>query len=68
MTCVENELKLRSRKSTLRNAHAHISTARDVWSAILQKIMHSRFFTRIVSILNSNWLQHAHNVREVYES
>ena len=36
-TRLENKSILRSRKSTLRDAHARISTAQDVRSAIVQK-------------------------------
>ena len=34
---LENKSTLRSRKSTLRDAHARVSTARHVRSAIVQK-------------------------------
>ena len=37
ITRLENESTLRSRKSTLRDAHARVGTARDVRSAIVQK-------------------------------
>ena len=37
MTRLENKSTLLSRKSTLHDAHARVSTARDVWSAIVQK-------------------------------
>ena len=37
ITHVENKSTLRSRKSTLHDAHARISTARSVRSAIAQK-------------------------------
>ena len=37
ITRLENKSTLRSRKSTLRDAHARVSTARDVQSAIVQK-------------------------------
>ena len=37
ITRLENKSTLRSRKSTLRDAHARVSTARDVRSAIVQK-------------------------------
>ena len=36
-TRLENKSTLRSRKSTLRNAHARVNTAQDVRSAIVQK-------------------------------
>ena len=36
-TRLENKSTLRSRKSTLRDTHAHVSTARHVRSAIVQK-------------------------------
>ena len=36
-TRLENKSTLRSRKSTLRDAHARVSTARDVRSAIVQR-------------------------------
>ena len=36
-TRLENKSTLRSRKSTLCDAHARVSTARHVWSAIVQK-------------------------------
>ena len=31
------------------------------------KIMHARYFSRILSIVNSDWLQHGRSVRGVYE-
>ena len=34
---IENESTLRLYKSTLRNAHAHVSNARDIVKAIVQK-------------------------------
>ena len=37
ITRLENESTLRSRKSTLPDAHARVSTARDFRSAIVQK-------------------------------
>ena len=37
ITRLENKSTLRSRKSTLRDAHTRVSTARDVRSAIVQK-------------------------------
>ena len=37
ITHLENKSTLRSPKSTLRDAHASVSTARDVRSAIVQK-------------------------------
>ena len=37
ITHLENKSTLRSHKSTLRDAHACVSTARDVRSAIVQK-------------------------------
>ena len=37
ITRLENKSTLRSRKSTLRDAHARVSTVRDVRSAIVQK-------------------------------
>ena len=37
ITCLENKSTLRSRKSSQRDAHVRISTARDVWSTIVQK-------------------------------
>ena len=37
ITRLENKSTIRSRKSTLSDAHARVSTARDVRSAIVQK-------------------------------
>ena len=37
ITRLENKSTLRSRKSTQRDAHARVSTARDVRSAVVQK-------------------------------
>ena len=37
ITRLENKSTLRLRKSTLRDAYARVSTARNVWSAIVQK-------------------------------
>ena len=36
-TRLENKSTLHSRKSTLRDAHAHVSTARHIRSVIVQK-------------------------------
>ena len=41
---VANESTLRSREPTLCNTHAHVSTARGVWSAIVKKIVHTHYF------------------------
>ena len=66
ITRLENESTLRSRKSTLRDAHARISTAQDV-GVQLYKNNARALLLRILSILNLDWLQHARSVRGVYE-
>ena len=76
-TCVVNE-------STLNNASPHVSTARGIWTAQgvwssaecnlklrgvqLYKNNACMLLSRILSIINSDWLQHVHSVRAVYES
>ena len=60
-------LTLREREK--RDAHARISTARYVRSAIVHKIIFtgSGGLSRILSILKLDCLQHARSVRGVYE-
>ena len=70
ITRLENKPMLSSSKSTLRDAHARVSTARDVRSVIVQKKKKKiarALLSRILSILNFDWLQHARTVRGVYE-
>ena len=67
ITRLENKSTLRSRKSTLRDAHARVSTAWDVRSAVVQNNARA-LLSRILSILNLDWLQHARSVCGVYES
>ena len=61
-TRVANEL-------TLRDAYAHVSTARVVQSyaeCICTKNNTHRLLSRIFNIINSNWLQHARTARVGY--
>ena len=67
ITRLENKSTLRSRKSTLRDAHVRDSTARNIRSAIYKNNARA-LLSRILSILNLDWLQHARSVRGVYES
>ena len=70
ITRLENKLTLRLRKSTLRDvdAHARVSTARDVRSAILLYKNNARaLLSRILSVLNLDWLLYARSVRRWYE-
>ena len=54
------------RKSTLRDAHARVSTARDVRMQLYKNNARA-LLSRILSVLNLDWLQHAQSVRGVYE-
>ena len=63
ITRLENKSTLRSRKSTLRDAHARVSTAQ----VQLYKNNARALLSRILSILNFDLLQHARSVRGVYE-
>ena len=66
ITRLENKSTLRSRKSTLCDAHARVSTVRDVRSAFVQKKARA-LLSHILSILNLDWLQHACSLHGVYE-
>ena len=60
-TCESNESTLPPRESTL--CDAHTSTERDAQSALYQNNAHAL----LLSILNSDWLQHERTVCGVYE-
>ena len=63
ITCLQNESTLRVRECTLRDAHARVK----VFRVQLYKNNARALLSRILSILNSDWLQHVRSVRGVYE-
>ena len=66
ITRSENKSTLRSRKSTLCDAYARVSTAQ-MFGVQLYKNNARAILSRILSILNLDWLQHARSVRGVCE-
>ena len=71
ITRIENESTQRSRKSTLRDAHAHVSITFtsvlcEVFGVQLYKNNARALLSCILSIPNSDWLQHARSVPGVY--
>ena len=62
ITQKSNESTLRTRECTLRYAHVHVRCL----ECNCTKIMHARFPV-FLSIVNTDWLQHARSIHGVYE-
>ena len=67
ITRLENKSTLRPRKSTLRSTLTLASALREMFGVQLYKNNARALLSRILSILNLDWLQHARSVRGVYE-
>ena len=64
ITRAANELTPYAREVILRDAH-FLHCAR-CWECNCTKIMHCSLLSRILSIVNSDWMQHARSARGVY--